>query len=178
MPREESTQQKLSRVRTPRVHITYEVETGGAIQMVELPFVVAVFGDFSGEPDEPLPKVKERKLIEIDRDNFDKVLAGMKPRIAFTVEDTLAGDGSSTNVELRFKSLDDFHPDNVVKQVETLRKLVEARKRLSDLVSKMDGNDRLEDLLTEVINNSDSQKQLSTSLGIGSANGSKAGEEK
>lgn len=177
MPRAESTQQKLSRVRAPRVHITYEVEIGDAIEMKELPFVVAVLGDFSGKPDEPLPKVKERKLIEIDRDNFDQVLAGLKPRLAFGVENKLADSGGRINVELRFNNMDDFHPDNVVKQVEPLRKLIEARKRLSDLLSKMDGNDRLEELLQEIINNTDSQKQLSASLGIGSTNGSEAGKE-
>lgn len=185
MPRAESTQQKLSRVRSPRVHITYEVETGGAIEMKELPFVVAVLGDFSGMPDEQLPKVKDRKLIEIDRDNFDQVLKAMKPRLAFGVEsyaydddNKLGKDGGRLNVELRFESLDDFHPDNVVRKVESLKKLVEARKRLSDLLSKMDGNDKLEELLNDVVSNTDSQKQLSASLGINSANGGETVKEK
>ena len=187
MPREESTQQKLSRVRSPRVHITYEVETGGAIEMKELPFVVAVLGDFSGKPtdDEPLPKVKDRKLIEIDRDNFDQVLRAMKPRLAFGVDsygydpdNNLAKDGGRLNVELRFESLDDFHPDNIVKKVDALHELVKARKRLSDLLSKMDGNDKLEELLNDVVSNTDSQKQLSASLGINSANGGETAKEK
>jgi type VI secretion system protein ImpB len=165
----ESTQQKLSRVRAPRVHITYDVEVGGAIEMKELPFVVGVLGDFSGKPDEPLPKMKDRKLIEIDRDNFDKVLAGMKPRVAFGVDNKLADDGSKMNVELRFSGMDDFNPDSVVQQVEPLRKLVEGRRRLSDLLSKMDGNDRLEELLGDILKNTGQQEQLSKSLGIEAA---------
>jgi type VI secretion system protein ImpB len=166
MPKTESTQQKLSRVRAPRVHITYDVEVGDAIELKELPFVVGVLGDFSGKPDEPLPRMKDRKLIEIDRDNFDKVLAGMKPRLAFSVENKLLNDGSKTNVELRFNSMDDFEPDQVVQQVEPLRKLVVARQRLSDLVSKMDGNDKLGELLQDVISNTGAQQQLSAALGI------------
>ena len=166
MPKTESTQHKLSRVRAPRVHITYDVEVGNAIELKELPFVVGVLGDFSGKPDEPLPRMKDRKLIEIDRDNFDKVLAGMKPRLAFSVDNKLTGDGSKTNVELRFNSMEDFEPDQVVQQVEPLRKLVAARQKLSDLLSKMDGNDKLELLLQEVIQNAGAQQQLSAALGI------------
>lgn len=166
MPKKESLQHKLDRVRPPRVHITYDVELGGAIEQKELPFVIGVIGDFSGKPDQPLPRVKERKFIEIDRDNFDQVLAGMKPRLALRVDNKLAGDESKMRVELRFGSLEDFEPDRVVNQVEPLRKLVEARRRLSDLLSKMDGNDRLEELLQEVIQNTAAQKQLSQSLGL------------
>ncbi|HEY0007059.1 MAG TPA: type VI secretion system contractile sheath small subunit [Pyrinomonadaceae bacterium] len=169
MPKKESTQQKLSRVRPPRVHITYDVEIGGAIELKELPFVVGVMGDFSGKPSEPLPKVKDRKFIEIDRDNFDQVLAGMKPRIAYRVDNKLTDDGSKMNVELSFNSMQDFEPDQVVQQVEPLRKLVEARKRLSDLLSKMDGNDRLEELLGEVMQNTGQQQQLGKALGINTA---------
>ena len=171
MPKTESTQHKLSRVRAPRVHITYDVEVGDAIEMKELPFVVGVLGDFSGKPDEPLPKMKDRKLIEIDRDNFDKVLAGMKPRLAFRVDNKLTNDGSAMNVELRFNSMEDFEPDQVVQQVEPLRKLVEGRRRLSDLLSKMDGNDRLEELLGEIIQNTGQQQQLSQALGIDATDG-------
>jgi type VI secretion system protein ImpB len=166
MPKTESTQHKLSRVRAPRVHITYDVEVGDAIQMKELPFVVGVIGDFSGKPDEPLPKLKDRKLIEIDRDNFDKVLAGMKPRLAYRVDNKLTDDGSKLNVEMRFQSLSDFEPDRVVQQVEPMRKLVEARRRLSDLLSKMDGNDKLEELLSDIIQNTGAQQQLSAQLGL------------
>lgn len=166
MPKKESTQHKLDRVRPPRVHITYDVEIGDAIELKELPFVVGVLGDFSGKPDQPLPRLKDRKFIEIDRDNFNQVLAGMKPRLAYRVDNKLTNDGTKMNVELRFKTLDDFDPDNVVQQVEPLRKLVEARRRLSDLLSKMDGNDRLEQLLQEVIQNSGAQQQLSQALGL------------
>ncbi len=164
MPKTESTQHKLSRVRAPRVHITYDVEIGDAIEMKELPFVMGVMGDFSGKPAEPLPKLKDRKFIEIDRDNFDKVLAGMKPRLAYRVDNKLTDDGSKLNVELRFNALDDFEPDQVVQQVEPLRKLIEGRQRLSDLLSKMDGNDRLEELLQEVMQNTGAQHQLSAAL--------------
>jgi type VI secretion system protein ImpB len=176
MPKTESTQHKLSRVRAPRVHITYDVEIGDAIEMKELPFVMGVMGDYSGKPDEALPKVKDRKFIEIDRDNFDKVLAGMKPRLAYRVDNKLTDDGSKMAVELRFNSLDDFTPDNVVQQVEPLRKLVDARRRLSDLLSKMDGNDRLEELLNEITQNTGAQQQLSSQLGLDAANGDKKEE--
>ena len=179
MPKKESTQHKLDRVRSPRVHLTYDVEIGDAIELKELPFVVGVLGDFSGKPDQPLPKVKDRKLIEIDRDNFDQVLAAMKPRLAYRVDNKLTGDDSKMAVELRFNSIQDFEPDQVVQQVEPLRQLVEARKRLSDLLSKMDGNDRLEELLQEVIQNSGAQKQLSAELGLDASatNGGEAKEE-
>jgi type VI secretion system protein ImpB len=110
--------------------------------------------------------MKDRKLIEIDRDNFDKVLAGMKPRLAFGVENKLGDDATKMNVELRFSSMEDFEPDKVVQQVEPLRKLVEARRKLSDLVSKMDGNDKLEQLLGDIIQNTGSQKELSAALGL------------
>lgn len=167
MPKTESTQHKLSRVRAPRVHLTYDVEVGNAIEAKELPFVVGVLGDFSGKPEEPLPKVKDRKFIEIDRDNFDKVLSGMKPRLSYGVENKLTGDGGKLAVDLRFNSLEDFEPDRVVQQVEPLRKLVEARRRLSDLVSKMDGNDKLEGLLSDIISNTGAQQQLGKELGLG-----------
>ena len=153
MPKKESTQHKLDRVRPPRVHITYDVEVGGAIELKELPFVVGVLGDFSGKPEQPLPRLRDRKFIEIDRDNFDKVLSGMKPRLSYSVENKLTGDGGKLGVDLRFNSLEDFEPDRVVQQIEPLRKLVEARRRLSDLVSKMDGNDKLEGLLSDIIQN-------------------------
>ncbi|MFP5261299.1 MAG: type VI secretion system contractile sheath small subunit [Blastocatellia bacterium] len=178
MPKKESIQHKLDRVRPPRVHITYDVEIGDAIELKELPFVVGVLGDFSGKPDQPLPRMKDRKFIEIDRDNFNAVLAGMKPRLAYRVDNKLADDGTKINVELKFNSLDDFDPDNVVEQVEPLRRLVEARRRLSDLLSKMDGNDRLDELLQEVIQNSSAQKQLSEALGLEApATGGSAKEE-
>src|SRR3954447_3387818 len=165
MPTFESTQHKLDRIRKPRVHLTYDVEVGGAIQVKELPFVMGVLADLSGKPDEALPRLKDRKFVEIDRDNFNKVLAGMKPRLAFQVDNTLQNDGSKLNVEMRFNSMDDFDPENVVQKVEPLRKLLEARNRLTDLASKIDGNDKLESLLQDVVNNTDSLKKLSTETG-------------
>src|SRR3954466_5969564 len=127
MPSFESTQHKLDRVRRPRVHLTYDVEVGGAIQQKELPFVMGVLADLSGKPEEALPRLKDRKFVEIDRDNFNKVLAGVKPRLAFQADNTLQKDGSKLGVELRFGHMDDFAPERVVKQVEPLRKLLEAR---------------------------------------------------
>jgi len=178
MPKKESTQHKLDRVRSPRVHITYDVEIGGAIENKELPFVLGVLGDFSAMPEEQLPRVKDRKFVEIDRDNFDQVLAAMKPRLAYRVDNKLTNDGSKMGVELRFKSLDDFHPDSVVQQVEPLRKLVEARKKLSDLLSKMDGNDKLEQILNDIVSNTGAQQQLSAALGIDSAGTTDGGTTK
>ncbi len=166
MAKRESVQQKISRIRPPRVHISYEVETGGAIEMKELPFVVGVLGDFSGKPVDPLPRIRDRKFVEIDRDNFDAALAGMKPRLSYGVENKLSGDGSKLGVELNFRSMEDFHPDQVAQQIEPLRKLVEARRNLSDLLAKMDGNDKLGELLEDVLNNADSQKQLGDALGV------------
>jgi type VI secretion system protein ImpB len=134
--------------------------------MKELPFVLGVLGDYSGKPEEALPGIKNRKFVEIDRDNFDQVLAGMKPRLAFTTENKLQDDGSKVGVELKFNSMDDFEPDNIVQQVEPLRKLVEARQKLSDLLSKMDGNDKLESILNDLIADQGKQKELSSQLGI------------
>jgi type VI secretion system protein ImpB len=166
MVKKESIQQKLKRVRPPRVQITYDVEIGGAIELKELPFVVGVLGDFSGQPEQPLPKMKDRKITEIDRDNFDQVLSGMAPRVAMAVENKMAGDGSKMGVDLKFNSLDDFEPDKVVQQVDPLRKLVEARQRLSDLLSKADGNEKLEKMLNDVLQNAGSQQQLAAALGL------------
>ncbi len=162
----ESTQHKLDRIRSPRVHITYDVEVGGAIQLKELPFVVGVLGDFSGKPEEPLPRMKERKFVSIDRDNFNQVLAGMKPRLAYKVDNKLTDDGTKIGVDLNFRSLEDFEPEQVVNQVEPLRKLLEARRRLSDLVHKIDGNDKLDELLQDVISNSDKLKQVGAAAGV------------
>ncbi len=165
--KKESLQHTLDRVRAPRVQITYDVEIGDSIEMKEIPFVVGVLGDFSGKPDEPLPKLKDRKFIEIDRDNFNKVLEGMKPKVSFRVDNKLANDGSQLAVDLRFKSMDDFHPERVAEQVTPLRKLVEARKRLSDLLSKLDGNDKLDELLQDVVSSTDTLKKLSEEAGVG-----------
>jgi type VI secretion system protein ImpB len=166
MPTKESIQHKIDRVRPPRVQITYDVEVGGAIELKELPFVVGVMGDFVGKPEEPLPALKNRKFVELDPDNFNQVLAGMKPRLAYSVENKLQDDGGKLGVELKFNNIEDFEPDNIVQQVEPLRKLIEARQKLSDLRSKMDGNEKLENMLEDIISNADKQKQLSDALGI------------
>ncbi|OQX65835.1 MAG: type VI secretion system-associated protein [Desulfococcus sp. 4484_242] len=171
----ESLQHTLDRVRSPRVQITYDVEIGDAIEMKEIPFVVGVLADLSGKPDEPLPKLKDRKFIEIDRDNFDSVLAGMKPRLAYRVPNKLTDDDSQLAVELRFKSLDDFHPERVAEQIAPVRKLVETRKRLSDLLSKLDGNDRLDDLLQDVISNTDTLEKLGVETGVEKSDKEKEG---
>lgn len=162
----ESLQHTLDRVRSPRVQITYDVEVGDAIEMKEIPFVVGVLADLSGKPEEPLPKLKERKLVEIDRDNFNQVLDGMKPRLAYRVDNKLTEDDSSMAVELKFKSLDDFHPEKVAKQVDPIRKLVEAREKLSGLLNKLDGNDKLDELLQEVISSTDSLEKLGKEAGV------------
>lgn len=166
MPKKESLQHKIDRVRPPRVQITYDVEVGGAIELKELPFVVGVMGDFVGKPEEPLAPLKERKFVEIDPDNFNQVLAGMKPRLAYSIENKLQNDGSRLGVDLNFSNIEDFEPDSVVQQVEPLRKLVEARKKLADLRSKMDGNEKLESILEDIISSSDKQKELSNALGL------------
>lgn len=166
MPKKESLQHKIDRVRPPRVQITYDVETGGAIELKELPFVIGVMGDFVGKPEEALPAFKNRKFVEIDPDNFDQVMAGMKPRLAFTTDNKMQDDGSKMGIELKFNNLEDFEPDQLVQQVEPLRKLVEARKKLSDLRSKMDGNEKLETMLEDILASADQQKELSKELGL------------
>jgi len=149
----ESIFDRKARVRPPRVHITYEVETGGALVLKEIPFVMGVLADLSGQPAEALPKLKDRKFVEIDRDNFDDVLKSSKPRLALRVENTLKGDGTELSMELKFDKLADFRPENVVKQVEPLAKLQEVRNQLKDLLGRLEGNDRLEELLNAISDN-------------------------
>jgi len=161
MPRE-SLQHKLDRVRKPRVQITYDVEIGDAIEIKELPFVVGVLADLSGQPKESLGRVKDRNFVEIDRDNFDQVLAGSKPRLSYRVPNRLADDGGQLGVELEFKSLDDFSPEAVAQQIPPIQKLVEARRKLSELAIKINTNERLEELLQDVVQNTESLKQLSS----------------
>lgn len=158
----ESTQHKLDRIRPPRVQITYDVEIGDAIEMKELPFVVGIMSDLSGKPEEPLPPMKERKFVEIDRDNFNDVLGAINPRLAFRVDNKLTDEDSKLNVELKFKHIDEFHPSSIVQQVEPLRKLYEVRQRLNDLLVKLDGNDDLDKLLQDIVNNTDELQQIQT----------------
>ena len=156
----ESTQHKLDRVRPPRVQITYDVELGGAIEMKELPFVMGILADLSGKPEEALPKLKDRKFVEIDRDNVNEIMASIKPRLAFQADNKMSDEGGKMNVGLEFNSMDDFDPVNVVHQIEPLAKLFEARRRLSDLLTKLDGNDNLDVLLQDMIKDADQQKEV------------------
>ena len=160
MSKKESIQKRLEKVRPPRVQLTYDVEKGDAIEQKEIPFVVGVLGDFSGQPDQPLPRLKERKFVNVDLDNFDEVMEGMTPRAAFRVPNKLGADGGEFAVELRFNSIDDFRPESVVQQVEPLRKLLEARSKLADLRNKLAGNEKLEDLLNDVLANTEQLRQL------------------
>jgi len=170
----ESIHGKLSRVRKPRVHITYEVETEGAKVERELPFVMAVLGDFSGKPTQPLKPLKDRKFIQIDRDNFNEVMARMTPGLEFRVANTLKGDGSELAVKMQFNALEDFDPDRVVQQVEPLKKLLETRDKLRDLLTKVDRSDELENLLERILKSDEDIKKLSEQLGVG---GSKEGSQ-
>jgi type VI secretion system protein ImpB len=165
MAKKDSVQQKLSRVRAPRVHLTYEVEKGDAIEQKELPFVVGVVGDFSGNPENPIPKVKDAKFVNIDGDNFDDVMKGMSPRAVYRVPNKLSSEGGEFAVELKFNSLEDFRPESVMQQVEPLRKLLEARTKLSDLRNKLAGNDKLEDILQDVLSSTEKMAEVSKESG-------------
>jgi len=171
----ESTQKKLERVRAPRVNISYEVETGGAIEMKSLPFVMGVLGDFSGQPTEPLAKLKDRKFVEVTPDNFDDVLASMKPHLAFTVENKLSEDADAPKlgVDLNFKSMDDFAPDAVARQVKPLRELLDLRTKLADLRGNLQGNDKLEDILQSTLQDAEKMARLKAEMGTteGGSNG-------
>jgi len=161
----ESTQHKLDRIRPPRVHITYDVEIGGAIQKKELPLIVGIMADLSGQRDTELPKLKDRKFVEIDRDNFNEVMASITPRVAVRVANKLANDDTMLNAELRFRNIDDFEPVALLNQIPALKKLYEARGRLNDLLAKLDGNDQLEALLQQVVSSTDSLTQLKAQTG-------------
>lgn len=156
----ESSQHKLSRVRPPRVQITYDVETAGAIEMKELPFVAGILADLSAKSDRPRQPLKERKFVQIDPDNFNDVMASIQPRLTLRVDNKLVDDDSKINVELRFNHIDDFHPAHLIQQVAPLRKLYEARQRLTDLLAKLDGNDDLDKLLQDIVNNTDGLKEI------------------
>ena len=162
----DSIHDKLKKVRKPRVHITYDVETEGAQETKELPFVVGVLGDFSGDPTEELKPLRDRKFVQIDRENFDQVMKRMSPGLKMRVENTLKGDGSELPVNLRFDSLEDFEPGRVVQQVEPLRRLMETRNKLRDLMAKADGSEKLENLLEQVLQNGEQLDGLRKELGI------------
>jgi len=160
----ESSQHTLGRIRPPRVNITYDVEVGGAIEKKELPFVMGVLGDFSGQPVEPLEKLKDRKFVEVTPDNFDQVLASMKPHLAFTVENKLSDEGGKIAVDLSFESLEDFQPDRVAQQVEPIKKLLELRSQLADLRGSLQGNEKLEEILQASVSDDEKLKQLQSEL--------------
>jgi type VI secretion system protein ImpB len=164
---QESVQKKLERVRPPRVNISYEVETGGAIELKELPFVMGVLGDFSGQPVEPLAKLKDRKFVDVNPDNFDDVLASMKPHLAFKVENKLSEDpeAGKLGVDLSFESLDDFSPDQVARQVKPLREMLELRTKLADLRGSLQGNDKLEEILQATLSDEEKMKRLKAEMG-------------
>ncbi|MBU1364582.1 MAG: type VI secretion system contractile sheath small subunit [Gammaproteobacteria bacterium] len=167
MAKKESVQKRLQKVRPPRVQLTYDVEIGDAIEVKELPFVVGVLGDFAAQTKQDQGKVRDRKFVNVDMDNFDDVIEGMAPRTAYRVKNRLTQDGGELGIDLEFKKFEDFRPESVVQQVEPLRKLLEARSKLADLRNKLAGNEKLEDLLNDVLN---STEQLN-SLGNKTADG-------
>lgn len=168
-PDMDSVHEKLKRVRKPRVHITYDVETEGAVEVKELPFVVGVLGDFSGDPTEELKPLRDRKFIQIDRENFDQVMRRLSPGLKLRVENTMKGDGSEMPVSLRFDSMEDFEPGRIVQQVEPLRRLMETRNKLRDLMAKADSSEKLENLLEQVLQNDEQLDGLRKELGVAQA---------
>jgi type VI secretion system protein ImpB len=163
-----SLQKWIGRNRPPRVQITYDVEIGDAVEKRELPLVVGMLADLSGQPAEPLPKLKERRFVEIDRDNFDEIMGKIRPRLDLSVPDTAKGEGN-LKVELHFSKFEDFHPESLVNQVPRLAKLLEARQQLRDLLAKLDGNDELDSMLDRIIQSSEELKQVQSQAQAGEA---------
>ena len=166
-----SIHDKLKRVRKPRVHITYEVETDGAQIERELPFVMGVMGDFSGDPTQPLKSLAERKFIQIDRDNFNEVMARMTPGLKLKVDNKLSDEGGQMAVDLKFNAIEDFEPQRVVDQVPALKALLETRNKLRDLMSKADRSEQLESLLEQILQNNEELQTLSGELGLNGRKG-------
>ena len=160
MAKRDSVQKRIQRVRPPRVHLTYDVEIGDAIEQKEVPFALGVLGDFSANSDKPQARLKDKKFIGVDMDNLDEVMAGIAPRAVYRVPNKLTEKGGEFAVELKFKSMDDFRPEAVVQQVEPLRKLLEARTKLADLRNKLAGNEALEDILNDVLSNTEQLELL------------------
>lgn len=162
MAKKDSVQKRLEKVRPPRVQLTYDVEIGDAIEQKEIPFVTGVLADFTGQTDSnhPLPKLKDRKFVSVDLDNFDEVMKGMTPKASYRVKNELSVDGGEFAVNLAFDKMDDFRPESVVQQIEPLRKLLDARTKLADLRNKMAGNEKLEDILGDVLSNTEKLKKL------------------
>ena len=165
MPKE-SLQKKVGRVRPPRVQITYDVQTGDAIEKRDLPFVVGVLADLSGMPEKALPPIAKRKFVAIDRDNVNDVMKKIGPRLAFKVPNRLSEDDTKLNVELRFESMDDFQPARVVEQITPLRKLMELRNSLANLRSSLIGNEKLDQLLQEMIQDQEMLRQAGSEAGV------------
>lgn len=167
MPRE-SIHKKLARVRPPRVQVSYEVQVGDAIQMKELPFAMGVLGDFTGMPTDPLPKLKDRRFVEVNPDNFDQVMERMKPHLAFSVKNRLSGEAGAPQlkVDLNFRKLEDFEPENVARQIKPLNELLELRRKLSDLAGTLQTNDKLDQLLVDAVNKTESRDKLKAELGL------------
>jgi type VI secretion system protein ImpB len=150
------------------VHITYDVEVGDAIENKEIPFVMGVLGDFTGQPEQQLPRVKDRKFVEVTPDNFDTVLEGMAPHLAYSVDNKLSDDSEAgqLKVDLRFKSLEDFEPERVARQVKPLKELLDMRTKLSDLRGTLQSNEKLDELLMEAVTDSGKADKLRTELGL------------
>ena len=163
-----SVHDKLKRVRKPRVHITYDVETEGAQEVKELPFVVGVMGDFSGDSAVAKKSLKERKFVDLKKDKFDQVMARIEPAVKLKVENTLEKNGKEFEVNLKFRSMEDFDPEKVVEQIEPLRKLMETRNQLRDLMAKADGSEQLESLLEKILRDETQLGSLRDSLGADS----------
>lgn len=162
MAKKDSVQKRLEKVRPPRVQLTYDVEVGDAIESKELPFVVGVMGDFTGkqDPSKPATRLRDRKFVNVDLDNFDEVMKGAAPKASYRVKNKLSPEGGEFAVNLEFDKMDDFRPEAVVQQVEPLKKLLEARTKLSDLRNKLAGNEKLEDILGDVLNNTEKLERL------------------
>ena len=155
----DSLQKWVGRNRPPRVQITYDVEIGDAVEKRELPLVVGLLADLSGQPATPLPKLKERRFVEVDRDNFDEIMGKVAPRLDLSVPDTMKGEGN-LKVELKFDQFSDFHPESIVRQVPRLAKLLEARQQLRDLLGKLDGNDELDSILERIVQSAEELKKV------------------
>jgi type VI secretion system protein ImpB len=164
----ESIHKKLEKVRPPRVHVAYDVEIGDAIESKELPFVMGVLADLTGQPTEPLARLKDRRLVEITPDNFDSVLESMKPHVSYSVENKLSEDSQAgqLKVDLNFKNLEDFEPEQVARQVKPLRELLELRTKLADLRGSLQGNEKLDDVLLDAVSDTEKMAKLRRELGL------------
>ena len=162
----ESIQKKLTRVRPPRVQISYDVQVGDAIELKELPFVLGVMGDFTGQPTEPLARLKDRRFVDVNPDNFDSVLESMRPHLAFSVENKLSEESNAGDlkVSLNFRTLEDFEPEQVARQIRPLRELLELRGKLSDLRGTLQTNEKLDQVLMDAVSNTEKLDKLRSEM--------------